>query len=110
MQLRYLQEATLNKTNKIKQSNGVYLDEYEEISIHKVQIQTLEDEVSATIYGANISKILRIKSPNKELEKYLISKLSNKEDNISKYFIFIDNVKYKINSVTLSKIDIERYQ
>lgn len=108
MQLRYLEKVTLKVATKVKQDNGAYIDTYTKVNDYNVQKQELEDEVSASIYGADINKMLRLKSPNGKLEKYLIPKVSNKEDNISKYFIFIDDTQYKIKAVTSSKIDIER--
>lgn len=108
MQLRYLQEIVLKKADKKKQLNGTYIDEYKTIDTFKVQFQDLENEVDASIYGSDVINMLRLKSPNLKLENYLIPKVNNKEDNISKYFIFINNVQYKIKAVSKSKIDIQR--
>lgn len=108
MQLRYLSEVVLKKANKVKQKNGTFVDTYTKIAKYNVQQQDLENEVGATIYGADVVKMLRIKSPNAKLEKYLLPKVNNTEDNISKYFIFIDNNQYKIKAVSKAKIDIER--
>lgn len=99
----------LKKATKVKQSNGVYIDSYESIDNYYTQKQSLTDEVSATIYGANLNNILRLKSTDRSLEDYLKTKLNNQQDNISKYFIFIDNVQYKIIAVNDEYIDIERY-
>lgn len=108
MLLRYLKPITLKKANKIKQSNGTYKNEYSEISNYNVQIQDLtDDEVSATIYGANITKMLRLSSPLNKLEEYLLPKVDNKSDNISQYYIFIGDRTYKIVSVSSTRIDIE---
>ena len=108
MQLRYLEKVTLKVATKVKQDNGVYIDTYTKIDDYMVEKQELQDQVSASIYGADINKMLRLKSPNKKLEKYLIPKVNNKEDNISKYYIFIDETQYKIKAVTEARIDIER--
>ena len=43
-----------------------------------------------------------------DLESFLIPKVDNKKDNISLYFIELENSKYKIKSVTSSGIVIER--
>ena len=99
----------LKKATKVKQDNGIYIDSYESINNYYTQKQSLADEVSATIYGANLNNILRLKSTDRSLEDYLKSKLNNQQDNISKYFIFIDNVQYKIIAVNDEYIDIERY-
>lgn len=108
MLLRYLKLITLNKATKIKNSNGTYTNSYTKINDYKVQMQDLTDDViSATIYGANITKMLRISSPLSKLEKYLLPKVNNKSDNISQYYIFFDNRTYKIVSVSNNRIDIE---
>lgn len=108
MLLRYLVPITLKKATKIKNTNGTYSNTYEVISNYNVQDQNLmDDSVSATIYGAKISKMLRISSPLGNLEEYLLPKVDNKQDNISDYYIFIDNKVYKIISVSSDRIDIE---
>lgn len=107
MLLRYLTNATLKKSQIVKQYNGSRIEEYEDIKEYKIQIQELDDEISASIYGASIVNMLRIKTPLFNLEKYLKSKLNNTDDNISKYYVFINNNKYKIKSVNNKGIDIE---
>ena len=108
MQLRYLRKVMLKKGNKKIQANGELVLEYETIKNYDVQIQNVEDSVSASMYGSDINKMLRLKSPNKLLENFLISKLNNKEDNISNYYIFLDDSVYKISAVNLYKVDVER--
>ena len=108
MLLRYLKLITLKKCTKIKNLNGTYANSYTKIDDYKVQMQNLtDDEISVSIYGANIIKMLRISSPLSRLEKYLLPKVNNKADNISQYYAFIDNKIYKINSVSETRIDIE---
>ena len=108
MLLRYLVPITLKKATKVKNPNGTYSNTYEVISNHNVQAQNLmDDSVSATIYGAKISKMLRLSSPLGNLEEYLLPKVENQADNISDYYIFIDNKIYKITSVSSDRIDIE---
>lgn len=106
--VRYLKEANLLKSTNVKQKNGVYIKAYKKLGIYKVQKKTLNDEVSASIYGANINKMLNISTALHDLEEFLKPKVDNKEDNISLYFIELDNVKYKITSVTDNSITIER--
>ena len=106
MQLRYLKSVDLKKATPTKQPNGTYIDTLTLVSSYDVQTQELNDEISVSIYGADLNKITRIKSVNKDLESYLKPKLNNDEDNISKYFIFIDNVQHKIKSVRENWIDI----
>lgn len=108
MLLRRLKTITLKKSTKIKQANGNRaLEEYETIGTYKVQKQELDDQISASIYGANIVNMCRIKSPLSDLEDFLKSKLNNTTDNISKYFVFIDDNKYKIKSVNSKGVEIE---
>lgn len=107
MLLRYLNTITLKKGTKAKQKNGSYLETYEKIKDYQVQINELDDEISASIYGANLVNMLRIKSPLSQLETFLKAKLNNKADNISQYFIFIDDSKYRIKSVNSKGVEIE---
>lgn len=108
MLIRYLKPITLKRIIPTKQKNGTYIDDYEEIGKYNVSMQELQSEVDAQIYGADINKMLRLKSPNYELENFLYSKLNNTDDNISKYIIFDNNSKYKIKAVSLFKVDVER--
>lgn len=107
MQLRYVIDSMLIKATKNKQENGTYIEAYTKIADYSIQTQELTDEVSASIYQADLNKITRIKSINGELEIYLKGKLVNETDNISKYFIVIDKTKYKIVSVRQNWIDIQ---
>lgn len=107
MQLRYLKSVDLRKATRTKQSNGTFVETLALISSYQVQTQELNDDVSVSVYGADIYKITRIKSINRELEVYLKSKMNNETDNISKYFIVVDETKHKIRSVRDNWIDIE---
>lgn len=107
IQLRKLKDCTLQLSTKNKQKNGNFIDSYSDIGKYKISIQELTDQVSANVYGANINKTYRISSPYGILEYYLIEKVNNKEDNVSKYFVLIDNKKYKVISVKSRWIDIE---
>lgn len=104
---RRLKEVILKKSENTKQPNGSHIEEYKTIEKYKVQKQELDDQISASIYGASIVNMLRIKTPLSDLEKLLKSKVNNTTDNISKYFIFINESKYKIKSVNSKGIDIE---
>lgn len=106
--VRYLKDITLLKSTPEKQSNGTYVDKYKEIANYKVQQNTLNDEVSATIYGSNVVKMLSIGTALGDLETYLQDKVNNKEDNISLYFIRIKNSVYKIKSITDNSVIVER--
>ena len=107
MLLRYLKQITLQKATRTKRPNGTPEDTFQDIRRYKVQEQELDDEVSASVYGANLYKMTRIKSVRSELENYLYTKVNNKEDNISNYYIVIKNKKYKIKSVNVKGIDLE---
>ena len=106
MQLRYLKSVDLKKATKEKQPNGTYIETLTLISSYQVQTQELNDDVSVSIYGADLNKITRIKSVKGELEAYLKPKLNNDDDNVSKYYIIMDNIQYKIKSVRENWIDI----
>lgn len=109
MLLRYLKEVKLKKATKTKQNNGTYTNIYIDVGTYKIQTQDLtDDQVSATIYGADIRKMLRISSPLKDLENYLLPKVDNLQDNISLYYIEYDRHLYKIKSVSNNRIDLER--
>lgn len=107
MLVRRLKTITLKKSTTTKQTNGSRIEEYEAMGNYKVQKQELDDQISASIYGASIVNMCRIKSPLSDLENFLKSKLNNTTDNISKYFIFMDNNKYKIKSVNSKGVVIE---
>lgn len=106
-QLRRLKNCTLEIVKKEKQSNGITIDIFTEVKPYKITIQELTDEVSASIYGAKINSTYRINSPRNTLESYLSTKSNDKDDNISKYLIFMENKRYKIVSVKSKWIDIE---
>lgn len=106
--IRYLEEVELVKAVEEKQPNGTKIKTFSHIGDYRIQKKSLEDEVSASIYGANITRMWNIASPLGDLEEYLIPKVDNKEDNISLYFIMLGTTRYKINSVKDSGIDIER--
>jgi hypothetical protein len=107
-QLIRLKECELYKVDQISTDDGDIADEYKPQGKYKIEVQELSDDVSASVYGANITKMLRISSINKILEILLKSKVNNTQDNISKYNIFYDNVYYKITNVKSKYIDIER--
>jgi len=107
MLLRYLERATLKKSTKTKQPNGTYLETLVVQDIYNVQTQELTDEISASIYGANVYKMIRIKSIKHKLEDYLYTKVNNKLDNVSNYYVMINDRTYKIVAVNVKGIDLE---
>lgn len=108
MQLSRLVKVVLKSSIKEKQNNGSYITSYNEIESYKVQKQDLNDEISISVYGANVINMLRLSSPKRDLEKFLLTKVNETNDNISKYFIFIEETAYKIKSVKSKWIDVER--
>ena len=107
MLLRYLKSVKLEKATTTKRENGTPQYLFSDVKMFRVQEQILDDEVSASIYGANLYKMIRIKSVRNGLENYLYTKINNKEDNISNYYINIDNKRYKIKAVNPKGIDLE---
>ena len=107
-QLTRLESIDLYKIGKEILPDGDSQETEILVGSYKVVIQELNDNVSATLYGADINKILRISSVNKILEILLKEKLNNSSDNISKYRISYDTSKYKVKDVKSKYIDIER--
>ena len=109
MLIKNLEKATLKKANKEKTSSGSLINvSYEKIDDYRIQEQTLQDEVSSTIYGSDVNKMLRVASPLHRLERYLLPKVDNKDDNISLYYLFYKDVQYKIVAVRDYYIDLSR--
>ena len=107
-QLTRLESINLYRIGKETLPDGDSQETETLVGTDKVVVQELNDNVSATIYGADINKILRISSVNKILEILLKEKLNNTSDNISKYRISYGESKYKVNDVKSKYIDIER--
>lgn len=105
MQLRYLKEVVLKKITKVQRENGTYQNVYDEVKKYKVLVQPLTDEISASVYGADVNKMYRL--INKDLQEFLQSKQTNEDDNLSTYAIDYNGL-YTIKSV-VQGIDIERY-
>lgn len=109
-QLRRLSEVTLQKQIKAKQPNGTLINTYESIGNYEVIEQEMTEQIDATIYGANLIKMLRLSSVQSTLEKYLQSKNDDTPDNLSLYYILIGKKRYKIKAVYKNWIDIEFYE
>jgi len=65
--IRYLETINLLKSNNVKQPNGTYVKDFDFIKSYRIQRKSLDDEVNATIYGANITKMWDITSPLQDL-------------------------------------------
>lgn len=107
MLIKNLESATLKKAIKERTSTGNLINTgYQTIDDYRVQEQVLQDDVSSTIYGSDVNKMLRVASPLHRLEQYLKPKVDNIEDNISNYYIFYKNRQYKIIAVQDYFIDL----
>ena len=106
-QLRYLQSVELNTSERIRQANGTVISVYSKVDDYLVQFQELTDEISASIYGADVNRMYRISSPHAVLEQFLFSKVNNTSDNVSLYSIVYNGSRYKIVTVKNNWIDIE---
>jgi len=107
MLIKNLEKATLKKAIKTKTDTGnLIISSYQDIKEYRIQRQVLQDEVSSTIYGADVNKMIRIASPLHDLESYLLPKVDNKEDNVSLYYIFYKGKQYKIVAVREYFIDL----
>ena len=106
-QLRYLKNIDLYYAIKVKQPNGAVITTDSLCGTYSVQFQELTDEVSATLYGAEMDKMYRISSYGYGLEAFLLAKTVPTVDNLSEYFIVSDDKKYKIKVVKNHWIDIE---
>ena len=105
-QLRYLKNAEVDKATREKQDNGVTIVSYESVGIFTVQDQELTDEISASIYGADVNRMIRISSPHYELESFLAEKVNNTADNVSLYTVVLGGFRYKIVAVKKHWVDI----
>lgn len=106
-QLRYLKKATLLKETLTKQDNGYSLSSTETIGTYSIQIQKVTDSISATIYGADISRMYRVCTPYHTLENCLNEKFNFDDDNISTYFLEIDSKRYEVSSINDNWVDVK---
>ena len=106
-QLRYLIDIELDKATNTRQPNGTILSTYAKVADYKVQLQELTDEISASIYGADVNRMYRVSSPHYVLESFLFSKVNNTSDNVSLYSMVIEDQRYRIVVVRKHWIDIE---
>lgn len=109
-QLIRLKNIDLYKITQTQSSDGDFIKTSSLVNSYKAAIEELRDEISATVYGSDINKMVRFSSVKHELEDYLYSKLNNTSDNISKYEIRYGQNKYNISNLTHKYIDGKRYE
>lgn len=107
IQLRYLQPCTLEKVIRSKEPNGAFIDSYEVVKDYLVQPQEIADEVSASIYGANLNRMVRLVSPRDVMALELKELVNRSADNISGYVVNYDGDRYSIKAVRRRWIDLE---
>lgn len=105
--LRYLKQAVLVKGLKVQQSNGSWVEEYSFVKDFLVDIQALNDEISASLYGADMNKTYRVVTPHHELEKMMMEKTNSGSDNVTKYALNIGDYSYRIVSARDGWLDVE---
>lgn len=106
-QLRRLTPVTLQMATRKKEDNGATTVSYSDVASYNVIQQEITDDVSASIYGANIIKMKRLTSPRLTLEKFLNGCNNDGSDNLSYYYIVIGDKRYKITAVYTNWIDVE---
>ena len=100
MKLTRLEEIVLHKIVKVTLPDGERTDSYDEGTPYQALIQYLtNDRVAVATYGADVDKIHRVSTLHNELEKFLISKVRNKQDNVSNYVIKYNGNYYNILKV-----------
>ena len=107
-QLIRLKDVELYKVDSVQSSDGDFIKTSSFIKSYKTEVQEIRDDLSISVYGAEINKMIRVASIRQELEKYLKPKLNNTNDNISKYQIKYDGTDYKIVDLTSRYIDCKR--
>jgi len=110
MQLRYLVDCELQKVTKTQQENGSFVDTYTLIKSYTIETKELSSLTEATLYGADIDKMLYIYSLRSELETFLLTKENNSEDNISNYYISLNSSRYKIVGIRSGRVAITRLE
>lgn len=107
IQLRYLETVSLNERNREISPNGSLVETYPKIEYYQVQVQDINDEVSASIYGADMNHMIRVASPHQRLEKLLKTKVNFTADNVTNYCIQRGSFIYEIVSVKEHFIDLK---
>lgn len=106
MRLTRLEKVTLYEVTKGVKPDGDPTEDYELISEYDAGVQYLDDSVAASVYGANVTKTYRVSSLHSEIEKYLLPRINNSQDNLSNYLIEYLGNKFKIERVTPKYLDM----
>jgi hypothetical protein len=101
-----LEKVTLYNLTKSTRKDGDPEESYDKISDYDAGVQYLDDSVAASIYGAEVTKTYRVSSLHFGLEQFLLPKINNNPDNLSKYLIEYLGNKFKIQRVTPKYIDM----
>lgn len=107
MQLRYLKDIQLLLSERVKQANGSVIEVLSVVDTYSIQAQELDDSVSVSVYGADINTMLRLRSVRGDLEAFLAPKMAHESDNISKYFVALDGLKYRVVAVRQRGVDVQ---
>lgn len=108
MKLIRLEDITLYKIQKITLPDGERSEQLNEGLPYQALIQyVFNDEVAVATYGADVDKVHRVATLHNELEKLLIPKVRNKQDNVSNYVIKYNGNLYNILKVTPRYIEMK---
>lgn len=105
--LRYLKTCFLVSRTKTRQTNGSITESFTDLKSYEIQVQDIYDEVSASLYGSDVNKMIRLCSPHNVLENDLLEKVNFTSDNITKYGIRLGKFIYEIVSVKQHWIDVK---
>lgn len=106
MRLIDLEKVTLYNLIKSTKKDGDPEESYEKVEEYDAGVQYLDDSVAASIYGAEVTKTYRVSTLHFGLEQFLLPKINNNPDNLSKYLIEYLGNKFKIERVTPKYIDM----
>lgn len=109
-QLIKLHKCSLIETAKQKASNGEQIETLNEVGTYNVTVREINDDISFSMYGADLNTMIRVSSIRNELEQVLKTKQNNSSDNLSKYYIKYEDKLYSIRSVRNKYIDIKLFE
>lgn len=106
MRLIDLEKVTLYHVIKGTAKDGDPTEIYDKLEEYDAGVQYLDDGVSASIYGAEVTKTYRVSSLHLSLENFLLPKINNNPDNLSNYLIEYLGNKFKVQRVTPKYVDM----